>query len=59
MRAMPDDVGQGLSLFYFAGQEPGAVWDVFEIDREQRGDGGDIAFLEAVFHKLMHTKEQR
>ncbi len=31
----------------------GAVWDVFEIDREQRGDAGDIAFLEAVFHKLM------
>ncbi len=31
----------------------GAAWDVFEIDREQRGDSGDIAFLEAVFHKLM------
>ena len=30
-----------------------AVWDVFEIDREQRDDAGDIAFLEAVFHKLM------
>ncbi len=31
----------------------GAVWDVFEIDRAQRGDEGDIAFLEAMFHKLM------
>jgi hypothetical protein len=26
---------------------------VFQIDRKQRGDDGDIAFLERVFHKLM------
>ncbi len=31
----------------------GAAWDIFEIDREQRGDAGDIPFLETVFHKLM------
>ncbi|WP_375459568.1 glucosidase [uncultured Enterovirga sp.] len=30
-----------------------ATWRVFEIDRERRGDRGDIAFLERVFHKLM------
>ncbi len=30
-----------------------ATWRVFEIDREQRGDEGDLAFLERVFHKLM------
>ena len=30
-----------------------AAWRVFEIDRERRGDGGDHAFLERVFHKLM------
>ena len=30
-----------------------ATWRVFEIDREQRGDTGDLAFLERVFHKLM------
>lgn len=30
-----------------------AAWRVFEIDREQRGDHGDLAFLERVFHKLM------
>jgi len=30
-----------------------ATWRVFEIDREARGDGGDLAFLERVFHKLM------
>ena len=30
-----------------------ATWRVFEIDRSQRGDNGDIAFLEAVFHKLL------
>ena len=30
-----------------------ATWRVFEIDREQRGGSGDIAFLERVFHKLM------
>jgi hypothetical protein len=30
-----------------------ATWRVFQIDRRQRGDGGDIAFLERVFHKLM------
>jgi hypothetical protein len=26
---------------------------VFQIDRKQRGDAGDLAFLERVFHKLM------
>ena len=30
-----------------------ATWRVFEIDRSQRGDEGDIEFLEAVFHKLL------
>ncbi len=30
-----------------------AVWRVFEIDRAARGDAGDLAFLERVFHKLM------
>lgn len=30
-----------------------ACWRVFQIDREQRGDAGDIPFLERTFHKLM------
>jgi hypothetical protein len=30
-----------------------ATWRVFQIDRKNRGDGGDLAFLERVFHKLM------
>jgi hypothetical protein len=30
-----------------------AAWRVYEIDRERRGGGGDRAFLERVFHKLM------
>jgi len=30
-----------------------ATWKVFEIDRAQRGDDGDLAFLERVLHKLM------
>jgi hypothetical protein len=30
-----------------------ATWRVFEMDRTQRGDGGDLGFLERVFHKLM------
>jgi len=30
-----------------------AAWLVFQMDREQRGDEGDLAFLERVFHKLM------
>jgi hypothetical protein len=30
-----------------------ATWRVFQIDRRQRGDCGDLAFLERVFHKLM------
>jgi hypothetical protein len=30
-----------------------AAWRVFQIDRKQRGDCGDVAFLERVFHKLM------
>ncbi|HEY9450765.1 MAG TPA: hypothetical protein VIQ60_13520 [Gemmatimonadaceae bacterium] len=30
-----------------------AAWRVFEIDRRQRGDDGDLAFLERVLHKLM------
>lgn len=30
-----------------------ATWRVFTIDRAQRGDNGDLAFLERVFHKLM------
>jgi len=30
-----------------------AAWRVFQIDRRQRGDQGDIKFLERIFHKLM------
>ncbi len=30
-----------------------ATWRVFQIDRKQRGDCGDLDFLERVFHKLM------
>ncbi|MEO8313628.1 MAG: glucosidase [Pseudomonadota bacterium] len=30
-----------------------ATWRVFQMDRKQRGGKGDLAFLEAVFHKLM------
>ena len=30
-----------------------ATWRVFQIDRKHRGDQGDLAFLERVFHKLM------
>jgi hypothetical protein len=30
-----------------------ATWRVFQMDRKQRGDTGDLAFLERVFHKLM------
>jgi hypothetical protein len=30
-----------------------ATWRVFQIDRKQRGDEGDLQFLERVFHKLM------
>ena len=30
-----------------------ATWRVFQIDRKRRGDGGDLEFLERVFHKLM------
>jgi hypothetical protein len=30
-----------------------AAWRVFQMDRKQRGDTGDLAFLERVFHKLM------
>ena len=30
-----------------------ATWRVFQIDRKQRGDRGDLVFLERVFHKLM------
>jgi hypothetical protein len=30
-----------------------ASWRVFQIDRKQRGDAGDLEFLERVFHKLM------
>jgi hypothetical protein len=30
-----------------------ATWRIFQIDRKQRGDCGDLAFLERVFHKLM------
>jgi len=29
-----------------------AAWRVFEIDRRQRGDAGDTAFLERILHKL-------
>ncbi len=30
-----------------------ATWRVFQIDRKRRGDDGDLAFLERVFHKLL------
>ncbi|MBW7905200.1 MAG: glucosidase [Phycisphaerae bacterium] len=30
-----------------------ATWRVFQIDRRQRGDAGDLKFLERVFHKLL------
>jgi hypothetical protein len=30
-----------------------AAWRVFQIDRKFRGDAGDLAFLERVFHKLL------
>lgn len=30
-----------------------ATWRVFQIDRSRRGDCGDLAFLERVFHKLL------
>jgi hypothetical protein len=30
-----------------------ATWRVFQIDRKERGDAGDLEFLERVFHKLM------
>ncbi|NJK89465.1 MAG: glucosidase, partial [Myxococcales bacterium] len=30
-----------------------AAWRVFQIDRKNRGDEGDIVFLERVFHKLL------
>ena len=30
-----------------------ATWRVFQMERKQRGDEGDLAFLESVFHKLM------
>jgi hypothetical protein len=30
-----------------------AAWRVFQIDRKKRGDQGDTAFLERVFHKLL------
>ena len=30
-----------------------ATWRVFEIDRDQQGGIGDLAFLERVFHKMM------
>ena len=30
-----------------------ATWRVFQIDRKHRGDAGDLAFLERVFHKLL------
>ncbi len=30
-----------------------ATWRVFQMDREQNGGPGDVAFLERVFHKLM------
>jgi hypothetical protein len=30
-----------------------AAWRVFQMDRKQRGDCGDVEFLERVFHKLM------
>lgn len=30
-----------------------ASWRVFQIDRKQRGDDGDLKFLERAFHKLL------
>jgi hypothetical protein len=30
-----------------------ATWRVFQVDRKQRGDDGDLKFLERVFHKLL------
>ena len=30
-----------------------ACWRVFQIDRDQRGDAGDLAFLERIFYKLL------
>jgi hypothetical protein len=30
-----------------------ATWRVFEIDRQRRGDAGDLVFLKRVFHKLL------
>ncbi len=30
-----------------------AAWRIFQLDRKQRGDCGDLAFLERVFHKLL------
>src|SRR5262245_21418365 len=30
-----------------------ATWRVFQLDRKQRGDHGDLKFLERVFHKLL------
>jgi hypothetical protein len=30
-----------------------AAWRVFQMDRKQRGDSGDLTFLERVFHKLL------
>src|SRR5437867_10900008 len=30
-----------------------AAWRVFQIDRKQRGDQGDLAFLERILHKLI------
>jgi len=30
-----------------------ATWRVFQIDRKQRGDTGDLQFLERVFHKML------
>jgi hypothetical protein len=30
-----------------------AAWRVFQIDRKARGDAGDLAFLERIFHRLL------
>ncbi|HEY3699857.1 MAG TPA: hypothetical protein VGK97_11030 [Spongiibacteraceae bacterium] len=30
-----------------------ATWRLFQIDRKQRCDAGDLVFLESIFHKLM------
>ncbi|MBO2008941.1 MGH1-like glycoside hydrolase domain-containing protein [Hymenobacter negativus] len=30
-----------------------AVWRVFKIDQKARGDAGDVAFLETIFHRLL------